>query len=173
MKNIIFIFTLLISTSAINAQNKNQAETKTTLQWVMISNLALKGDNGMLILNLPVQATLSLTISKDGEAKMLNTWRSSQSKEFAPGRYDITFWNLRIPLVIEKGKETRILAGVLNSTVKKPWEIWTLAGEKIFSAGSAKMVALPVGKYLLKTSGAEIKTTINDGRVSIFSFTAY
>jgi hypothetical protein len=44
---------------------------------------------------------------------------------------------------------------------------------KVFSAGSPKMIALPVGNYLLKTQGAEIKTTIRDGKISLFSFTKF
>jgi hypothetical protein len=88
--------------------------------------------------------------------------------------YDITFQGLKIPsVVVEKGKETRILAGVLNSTVKGLWEVWNADSIKVFSAGSPKMIALPVGNYLLKTQGAEIKTTIRDGKISLFSFTKF
>ncbi len=72
-----------------------------------------------------------------------------------------------------KEKETRIFAGVLNSTVKKPWEVWTADGEKVFSAGGAKTVALLPGKYIVKISGVEIKTTITDGQVTMFCYTAY
>ncbi len=91
-----------------------------------------------------------------------------------PGKYDITFQGIKIPLVVvEKGKETRILAGVLNSTVKGLWEVWTADSLKVFSAGSPKMVALPVGNYIVKTQGVEIKTTIRDGKISIFSYTKY
>jgi hypothetical protein len=35
------------------------------------------------------------------------------------------------------------------------------------------MIALPPGKYIIKTGGVEIKTNITDGQTSIFSFTNY
>lgn len=142
-------------------------------QWAMIPNLALKGENGVLIINLPAQSAMTFTVANAGDPKILYTWRGNTTKELPPGKYDVTFWNIKIPVVVEKQKETRILAGVLNSTVKKPWEVWTMDSVKVYAAGSAKMVALPAGKYIIKTSGAEIKTTIRDGQVSIFSFTGY
>ena len=173
MKKVLSVLVFTIIAFTINAQGNN-TEAKTQNQWVMIPNLALKGDNGLLIINLPAQASMAFTVARTGETKNLFTWHGSTIKEMPPGTYDITFWNIKIPAVIvEKGKETRIPAGVLNSTVKRPWEVWTVNGEKVFSAGSAKMVALPAGKYIVKTGGAEIKTTINDGQISIFNFTAY
>lgn len=173
MKKILSLlaFALIVFTTTAQVNN---TDLKTPNRWIMIPNLALKGDNGLLIINLPAQAAMLFTVARTGEAKTLYTWHGSTTKEIPPGTYDITFWNIKIPAVIvEKRKETRIPAGVLNSTVKKPWEIWTVNGEKVFSAGSAKMVALPAGKYIVKTGGAEIKTTITDGQVSIFSFTSY
>lgn len=172
MRNILFIICLTIFSSAINAQEKTLVESKAP-QWAMIPNLAMKGDNGLLILNLPTQASLSFTVARAGDPKILLNWHGTSSKDLPPGNYEANFWNIKIPLVIEKGKETRIYAGILNSTVKRPWEVWTVEGEKVFSAGSAKMVALPAGKYIVKTSGAEITTTIRDGQTSIFSFTSY
>lgn len=172
MKKILSVLSLGIITFMVSAQEKG-AENKPAIQWSMITNYGLKGPNGNIIINLPAQATLMCMISLSGQPKNLYTWHSSMTKEFAPGNYDLTFWNIKIPVVVEKGKDTRILTGVLNSTVKKPWEVWTTEGMKVFSAGSAKMVALPVGKYIIKTSGIDIKTTINDGKVTIFSFTSY
>ena len=174
MKNIVSLLVLLIISFTINAQDKANTENKVPNQWTMRPNYSLKGDVGLLTINLPAQGTIMFTVARSGVAKKLFTWHSSTTKELPPGTYDITFWNIKIPsVVIEKGKETRVFAGILNSTVKKPWEVWTVGGEKVFSAGSAKMVALPAGKYIVKTGAAEIKTTINDGQVSIFSFTAY
>lgn len=172
MKLIFSILTFAFFSSAINAQEKTSPENKTS-QWAMIPNLAMKGDNGLLILYLPTQSTISFAVARSGEPKMLLNWHGSNTKDLPPGNYDVTFWNIKIPIVIEKGKETRIFAGVLNSTVKKPWEVWTINGEKVYAASGAKMVALPPGKYIIKTGGTEIKTTINDGQTSIFSFTSY
>ena len=165
MKNIIPLLVFAIISFTAKAQEN---------RWVTKPNYNLKGDVGQLTISLPAQGTLVFTVARAGEAKNLFTWHSSNTKELPPGTYDITFWNIKIPsVVVEKGKETRIPAGILNSTVKKPWEVWTPEGEKVFAAGSAKMVALPPGKYVVKTGGAEIKTTITDGQTSIFSFTAY
>ena len=98
----------------------------------------------------------------------------SMTKELPPGTYDVTFWGIKIPSVtVEKGRDTRIMAGILNSSVKGLWEVWSSDGIKIFSSGSPKLVALPVGTYNVKTGGAEFKTTINDGKITMFSFTAY
>jgi hypothetical protein len=174
MKNILSILFLVITSIASKAQDKITTETKTPAKWAIRPNYDLKGDIGLLTISLPEQTAVTATIVHSGETKNLYTWHSSTSRELAPGTYDITFWNIKIPsVVVEKGKETRILSGVLNSTVKKPWEVWTVEGEKVFGAGSAKKIALPAGKYIVKTSGAEIKTTIIDGQTSIFSFTAY
>ena len=140
----------------------------------MRPNYDLKGDVGLLTISLPAQGGLSFTVARAGEAKNLYTWHNSTTRELPPGTYDITFWNIKIPgVVVEKGKETRILAGVLNSTVKRPWEVWTADSVKVYGAGGAKMVALPPGKYIIKTGNVEIKTTITDGQISIFSYTAY
>ncbi|MDQ6757771.1 MAG: hypothetical protein M3004_12640 [Bacteroidota bacterium] len=171
MKKILLALILFIVTYKINAQDKTNTETKP--RWAMINNANLKGPTGQVIINLPQPATMVCTITKSGDSKNLYTWHSSIAKEFAPGNYDVTFWNIKIPIVVEKGKDTRIFAGVLNSTVRKPWEVCTIDGVKVYAAGSAKMVALPAGRYIVKTGGAEIKTTITDGQTSIFSFTAY
>lgn len=163
---------LIAATCSLQAQDKTAATVKPA-QWSIITNPLLKGDNGLLVLNLPGPCGILFTASRVGEPKILVNLHSSGSKELPPGKYEITFWNIKIPVAIEKDKETRVFAGVLNSTVKKPWEVWTVTGEKVFAGGSAKMVALPIGKYIIKTSGTEIKTTINDGQVTIFSFTNY
>ena len=172
MKRLLSILIFLNFFSAIHAQEKTPAENKVS-QWAMIPNLAMKGDNGRLILNLPAQASIAFTVAHSGDPKIILNWHGSNTKDLPPGDYDVSFWNIKIPVVVEKGKETRIFAGVLNSTVKKPWEVWTVDGEKIYAAGGAKMIALPPGKYIIKTQGAEIKTTITDGQTSIFSFTGY
>lgn len=172
MKQVLSILIFAIFSSTINAQEKAPVENKVS-QWSIVTNFTMKGDNGQLILNLPTQASLAFTVARSGDPKILLNWHGSNTKDMPPGNYEITFWNLKIPVVIEKGKETRIFAGVLNSTVKKPWEVWTITGEKVYAAGGAKMVALPPGKYVIKTGGVEIKTTITDGQTSIFSFTSY
>lgn len=173
MKKLFFSSIFILSLFVLKAQD-NKPGTNFPAQWAMRPNYDLKGDVGLLTINLPAQGALALTVARTGEAKNLFTWHGSTTKELVPGTYDITFWNIKIPsVVVEKGKETRILAGVLNSTVKRPWEVWTADSVKVFGAGGAKMVALPPGKYIVKTGGAEIKTTITDGQTSIFSFTAY
>ena len=173
MKKLFFTSIFILSLVTIHAQTTKTAPAP-AVQWAMRPNYDLKGDAGLLTITLPSQGALSFTVSRAGETKALYTWRNSTSRELPPGSYDVMFWNIKIPnVVVEKGKETRILAGVLNSTVKRPWEVWTSDSIKVFAAGGAKMVALPPGKYVVKTGGAEIKTTITDGQTSIFSFTAY
>lgn len=174
MKKILSTLIFFICALTLNAQDNVNREAKPPLnQWAITNNYSLKGATGQLIVSLPVQATIVCIVARKGEAKTF-TLHNGTPKELPTGNYDITFWGIKIPsVVVEKGKDTRILAGVLNSTVKGLWEIWTAESVKIFSAGSPKMVALPVGNYIVKTHGAEIKTTITDGKVSIFSFTSY
>ena len=173
MKKILSAVTFFICTLTIHAQDNVNREAKAPLtQWAINSNYS-KSDKGQLIINLPVQAATVCIANRSGEAKTF-ALHLGTPKELLPGSYDITFWGIKIPSVtVEKAKDTRILAGVLNSTVKGLWEIWTTDSIKIFSAGGPKQVALPVGNYIIKTHGAEIKTTISDGKVSIFSYTKY
>ena len=173
MKKILSTFTFFICALTVFAQDNINREAKVPLnQWAVNSNYS-KSDKGQLIINLPVQAAMVCVVNRSGDAKTF-ALHSNNPKELLPGSYDVTFWGIKIPSVaIEKAKDTRILAGVLNSTVKGLWEIWTDNGVKIFSAGRPKQVALPVGNYIIKTHSAEIKTTITDGKVSIFSFTNY
>ncbi|MDB5200499.1 MAG: hypothetical protein JWO92_2462 [Chitinophagaceae bacterium] len=173
MKKILAGISVFIGVHTLHAQENVNRETKPPLNKWSVTNNYSKSDNGQLIINLPVQAVMLCTVNRTGEAKTF-TLHNGTPKELTPGNYDITFWGIKIPsLIVEKAKDTRILAGVLNSTVKGLWEIWTADGIKIYSAGGPKQVALPVGSYIVKTKGAEIKTTITDGKVSIFSFTSY
>jgi len=174
MKKLVAPFVFMLCGLTTIAQTPNKETLSQPVKWGIANNFSLKGDIGQIIINLPVQATLICTIARSGEVKNLHNLRNSVPKDLPPGMYDITFQGLKIPsVVVEKGKETRILAGVLNSTVKGLWEVWNTDSVKVFSAGSPKMIALPVGNYLLKTQGAEIKTTIRDGKISLFSFTKF
>jgi hypothetical protein len=174
MKKLILYFVFILCGVTTSAQISKKENISQPAKWGIANNFSLKGDIGQIIINLPVQATLISTITRSGEVKKLHNLRNSEPKDLPPGLYDLTFLGIKIPaVVVEKGKETRILAGVLNSTVKGSWEVWTSDSIKIFSSGSPKMIALPVGNYLLKTQGAEIKTTIRDGKISLFSFTKF
>lgn len=173
MKKIILSLAFFTCIHSIYAQDNVNREAKPPLtQWAIKNNYS-KSDNGQLLIALPAQAALNCIVNKSGEAKTF-VLRNDSPKELAPGSYDVTFWGIKIPSVtVDKRMDTRILAGVLNSTVRGAWEVWTTDGAKIFSAGGPKQVALPVGNYIVKTGGAEIKTTITDGKISIFSFTKY
>ncbi len=169
MKTTATILSFIIFSLALQAQDKTSTEIS---KWEQIINYKLKGNTGQLIINLPVAAYLQCIIAREGETKNIATLRNEMPKELPPGNYTVTFLGIKIPVTIEKGNDSRIKAGVLQSTVKGVWEIWA-DGIKIFSAGAPKFVALPAGDYIVKTSVAEIKTTIRDGKVSIFSFTKY
>jgi hypothetical protein len=173
MKKIIPALAILICTHSLYAQDNVNREAKPPVtQWTIKNNYS-KSDGGQLLITLPAQAALNCVVNPSGQPKTFKLHNDSP-KELVPGSYDITFWGIKIPgVVVEKRKDTRILAGVLNSTVKGLWEIWTIDGTKIYSAGGPKQVALPVGDYIVKTGGAEIKTTITDGKISLFSFTRY
>jgi hypothetical protein len=173
MKKIILSLAIFICIHSIHAQDNINREAKPALtQWAIKNNYS-KSDNGQLMITLPAQAALNCIVNRSGEIKTF-ALRNDSPKELAPGSYDVTFWGIKIPSVtVDKRMDTRILAGVLNSTVRGAWEIWTTDGTKIYAAGGPKQVALPVGNYIVKTGGAEIKTTITDGKISIFSFTKY
>ena len=174
MKKLVSVFTLFICALTLYAQNNNEDTKPNLFHWALINNPSLKGSTGRLIVGLPAEASMICFVSRSGEAKNLYTMHGSMAKELPPGNYDVTFWGIKIPsIIIEKGKDTRLYVGILNSSVKGLWEIWTMDGQKIFSSGSPKLVALPAGDYNVKTGGAEFKTTINDGKITMFSFTAY
>ncbi|MGI8582021.1 MAG: hypothetical protein ACR2KX_07490 [Chitinophagaceae bacterium] len=171
MKKILSTFYFFICVITLHAQDGNK-QIKPPTRWGITNNYS-KSDNGQLMITLPVQAAIVCIGSRSGEAKTF-VLRNNSPKELPPGNYDITFWGIKItPVAVEKAKDTRILAGVLNSTVKGLWEIWTADSVKIFSAGGPKQVALPVGNYFVQTHGAKIKTKITDGKVTIFSYTNY
>lgn len=173
MKKIIFAFLFFTGMNNLKAQDVSKEIKSEPIRWGIANNFSLKGDIGQLVINLPVQSTLKCLVNRTGETKALSL-QANTAKDLLPGKYDILFQGIKIPLVdVEKGKETRILAGILNSTVKGLWEVWTTDSVKIFSAGSPKLVALPVGNYIVKTQGVELKTTIRDGKISMFSYTKY
>jgi hypothetical protein len=160
----LLILSLLIIVCNAQAQEK----------WSVVTNPNLKGPNGQLAVTVPGEAIMLCMVARSGEARNVFVFHNSGAKELLPGNYDITFRDVKILSVpVEKGKDTRIFAGVLNSTVKGLWEVFTADGAKIFTSGSPKTIALPVGTYTVKTGGAEFKTTINDGKITMFSFTAY
>ena len=173
MKKIILLPGIFFITLSLHAQDNVNREAKPPVtQWTIKNNYS-KSDDGQLLIILPAQAALNCIVNPVGKPKTFSL-RNDSPKELAPGSYDVTFWGIKIPsVVVEKRKDTRILAGVLNSTVKGLWEVWTIDGIKIFSSGGPKQVALPPGEYIVKTGTAEIKTTITDGKISIFSFTKY
>lgn len=166
---LVFCFTSLF----IFAQDNVNRPVKAPVAQYSLANNYSKSDNGQLVINLPGQAALAVVVNPVGAPKTF-ALRNASPKELPAGSYDITFWGIKIPgVVVEKRKNTRIHAGILHSTVKGTWEVWTMEGVKVYTSGGPKQVALPVGDYLIKTKGAEIKTTINDGKISIFSFTSY
>jgi hypothetical protein len=173
MIKLLLALVFFTSMHTLNAQDVSKEIKSEPVRWGMANNFSLKGEIGQLVINLPVQSTLKCFVNRTGETKTFSL-QANTAKDLLPGKYDILFQGIKIPLVVvEKGKETRILAGILNSTVKGLWEIWTADSVKIFSAGSPKMVALPVGNYIVKTQGVEIKTIIRDGKISMFSYTKY
>jgi hypothetical protein len=169
MKTISTIIFFIIFSVALQAQDKPSTENS---KWEKTLNNKLKGNNGQLMINLPAEAWLQCMVARAGETKNIASLRNGMPKELPAGNYTITFVGIKIPVAVEQGNDSRIKAGVLQSTVKGLWEIWA-DGIKIFSAGAPKFVALPAGNYIVKTGGAEIKTAITDGKVSIFSFTKY
>ena len=173
MKKILSAFLFFICLHSLYAQDNLNKEVKPSApQWTIKNNYS-KSDNGQLLISLPAQAALTCIVNRTGETKSF-ALHNDVPKELKPGTYDVTFWGIKIPSVsVEKAKDTRIMAGVLNSTVRGLWEVWTADGIKIYSSGGPKQVALPPGDYIVKTGSAEIKTTITDGKISIFSFTRY
>ena len=173
MKKILSAFTFFICLHTVHAQDNLNKESKTSAPLWAIKNNYSKNDNGQLLISLPSQAALTCIVNRSGEAKSF-ALHNDLPKELKPSTYDVTFWGIKITSVsVEKAKDTRIFAGVLNSTVKGLWEVWTTDSVKVYSSGGPKQVALPPGNYIVKTGGAEIKTTITDGKISIFSFTKY
>ena len=98
------------------------------------------------------------------------TNRSSANKQayhaLAPGIYYFRLNTITVHDVpIEKGKETRIKAGILSIVSEGRWEIRSEEKQKFHTSGNKpKKIALPIGNYQLKLGEQFFPIVIRDNK---------
>ncbi|HLF45770.1 MAG TPA: hypothetical protein VI548_05065 [Chitinophagaceae bacterium] len=119
-------------------------------------------------------ADWSIDIRTAAENKFI-TNRSSHSKhgtlqDIAPGTYNFQLNSILVENVpIEKGKETRLKAVILNIVSEGRWELRSENKEKFHTSGSKpKKIVLPVGNYQVKLGTQFFPVVIKDGETVEF-----
>ena len=142
-----------------------------TDKWVITPINNMKGVLGKLNTNFPENTDWSIDIRTAAENKFIIN-RSSYSKhgplqDIAPGTYNFQLNTILVENVpIEKGKETRLKAGILNIVSTGVWQLYDET-QKIFhtSDNKPKKIALPVGNYQLNLGGQFFPVVIKDGKM--------
>lgn len=90
--------------------------------------------------------------------------------DLVPGQYDVDLSGARVTGVpVQRGMDTRILAGLLNVTVDTTWQLYDeTKTTKLNGAHGGKRMALPVGKYYLRVGGRFTEINIRDSQVTDF-----
>ena len=124
--------------------------TEASNKWVITPVAKMKGVLGRLNMDFPAGVEWSIGIYTQAENKFVNSYREFHHTKFydiAPGEYRLVFNNYlpveNVP--IQKGKETRIRAGVLNTADFVAEGYWTLYDEtkKIYYYSDYKPKKLP------------------------------
>lgn len=137
-------------------------------KWVITPVPTMKGVLGKLNTQFSEGADWSIDIRTAAENKFI-TNRSSYSKhgplqDIAPGTYNFQLNTILVENVpIEKGKETRLKAGILNIVSEGRWELRSENKEKFHTSGSKpKKIVLPVGNYQVKLGTQFFPVIIKD-----------
>ena len=130
-------------------------------KWVNTTVKNMKGELGMLDMVFPDSLDWNIWIYMDFENKFVNSFYPSHKKKsynLSPGKYNIKLSNVPVENVtIEKGKATRIRAGVLNTRdiiSEGSWDLYDESKEVFYTSDTKpKKMVLPVGIYYLKLPG--------------------
>ena len=143
-------------------------EESSNPKWV-IGTANMKGALGRLNTAFPSDVEWSIDVHAASDNKFI-TNRSGFSKhgaayDLAPGSYHFRLNTILVEYApIERGKETRLKAGVLHVVSEGDWEIYSETKEKFHTSGNKpKKIALPVGAYQLKLGGQFFPLVIKDG----------
>lgn len=137
-------------------------------QWEITPLASMKGVLGKLNTSFPEDVEWSIDVRSATENKFI-TNRSSGSRHgpsynIAPGTYNFRLNTIMVENVpVERGKETRLKAGVLSIVSDGNWEIYSESKGKFHTSGNKpKKIALPVGNYQLKLGGQFFPVAIKD-----------
>ncbi|MGQ0549019.1 MAG: hypothetical protein ACT4PY_05050 [Armatimonadota bacterium] len=147
--------------------------------WTITPNRLLKGATGRLVVTLPKGTEFVVYVYRAGAKSPSAGQKYGKAFTLAPGPYDVVInkggsdmarlWRIRgVP--IERGKDTRIHAGVLNVvSAEGMWQVYDENKVVIVVDGSGpEKVGLAAGKYLIKISGEFSPVVIKDGQVTNF-----
>lgn len=144
--------------------NNNEASSVTK------SNPLLQGTTGRVFLDLPVDVECFIFIYGHNSNKEIAGASKDRTFYLAPGDYDIKVSSVKLEqIVVEKGKDTKIPAGVLNITSQSAWALFD-ANKKTRITGASKpgKIGLPAGNYQLQLGGSFQPVVIKDGETMNF-----
>ena len=120
---------------------------------------------GTLHADVPVNVEYAIKIYNLPDHTLL--YNSDQQRNFTlfPGTYDIEISGMAVKNIpVDKGRDTRIKAGVLNMSYNLPWTLYDENKLKIlYKSSLPKKVEFPKGIYQVKISGTSYLIEIKDG----------
>lgn len=136
-------------------------------KWKTTPNEKIKGEFGRVNMNFPAGVDWSVDFYTLENNYVTNRSIFSKHKMFhdlTPGNYNITLNHVKIENVpVEKGKEVRLEAGILNIITREPWQLYNESKEKYYTSGIKPVkFALPVGRYILNFEGKDYRVVIKD-----------
>jgi hypothetical protein len=147
--------------------------------WTTTANKSLKGANGRMTVTLPKGTEYVFYVYRSGAERLSVGKKYGSAFTLPPGLYDIVInkggsdtakkWRVRgIP--IERGKDTRVHAGVLNVvSAEGMWQVYDENRTTIITGGKGPgKVGLAAGNYVIKISGEFSPVVIKDGQVTDF-----
>ena len=149
-------------------RNTNLLKKESDEKWVITPVEDMKGVLGRLNTNFPADVEWSIDVRTTEDKFITN--RSSANKQayhaLAPGIYYFRLNTITVHDVpIEKGKETRIKAGILSIVSEGRWEIRSEEKQKFHTSGNKpKKIALPIGNYQLKLGEQFFPIVIRDNK---------
>jgi hypothetical protein len=166
----VLAYGMFISTFAQKDTSNNNLENSE--KWVITPVAGMKGLSGRLNMNFPAGVDWNIWIYNQADNKFINSFypiHKKQSFNLSPGEYRIKLGNVTVENVsIQKGKETRIRAGVLNVADESSWELYDELKENIITTNTRpqKMV-LPIGNYKITILGQDRDVEIRDEHLGV------
>jgi len=135
-----------------------------------IKKVNKKVNTGRVYVTLPRGAAWDVTIYPAGSDKVVSNTMLKTSFNLLPGKYDLEINKIMVrDIVVEKGNDTRIKAGVLRIANATSWTLYDASKEKVLiNSLSATTRGIPVGKYILTILGRDTEIEIKDGETLEF-----
>lgn len=141
--------------------------------WEITPNAELRGINGRLITKFPEKTSGTLRIIRvyePGASKEVSYAVTGDDQLLPEGEYDVEVMKVRLAKVpIKKGHDTRIKIGAVTFAGggNSRHSIYDAKGEKeLFRMTAYEVMAMPEGKYALKSGSRVIPFEIKDGQVT-------